>query len=46
MEALIAAMGKLEGSGTRVTGDISDDELFKQPPPKEDCPICELIKHT
>ena len=34
---------KLEG-GTRDTDDIviSDDELFKQPPPKEDCPICLL----
>jgi len=21
-------------------GNISDEELFKQPPPKEDCPIC------
>ena len=29
--------------GTRDTDDsISDDELFKQPPPKEDCPICLL----
>ena len=35
------AIGKLEG-GTRDTNDISDDELFKQPPPKEDCPICLL----
>ena len=26
----------------RDTNDISDDELFKQPPPKEDCPICLL----
>ena len=32
---------KLEG-GTRDTNGISDDELFKQPPPKEDCPICLL----
>ena len=35
------AMGKLEG-GTRDTNDISDNDLFKQPPPKEDCPICHL----
>ena len=35
------AIGKLEG-GTRDTNDISDDELFKPPPPKEDCPICLL----
>ena len=42
MEDLTAAMGKLEG-GTRDTDDIiSDDELFKPPPPKEDCPICLL----
>ena len=44
MDDLIAAMamGKLEG-GTRDTDDIvSDDELFKQPPPKDDCPICLL----
>ena len=42
MEDLIAAMGKLGGSGTCDTDDISDDELFKQPPPNEDCPICLL----
>ena len=34
------AIGKLKG-GTRETDDVSDDELFKQPP-KEDCPICLL----
>ena len=37
-------IGKLEG-WTRDTDDISDDELFKQPPPKEDCPICLLRYH-
>ena len=42
MENLTAAMGKLGGSGTCDTDDISDDVLFKQPPPKEDCPICLL----
>ena len=42
MKDLIAAMGKLGGSGKRDTDDISDAELFKQPPPKEDCPICLL----
>ena len=42
MDNLTAAMGKLGESGTRDTNDISDDELFKQPPPKEDCPICLL----
>ena len=42
MDDLIAAMGKLEG-GTRDTEDIiSDDELFKPPLVKEDCPICLL----
>ena len=41
---LTAAMGNLEGWGKRDTDDIvSDDELFKQPPPKEDCPICNLL---
>ena len=35
------AVGKLEG-GKRDTNDISDDELFRQPPSKEDCPICLL----
>ena len=39
---LTAAIGKLEGQGTGNTDDISDDELFKQPPPNEDCPICLL----
>ena len=42
VDDLTAAMGKLEGWGTRDTNDVSDDELFKQPPPKEDCPICLL----
>ena len=45
IDDLTAAMGKckLEGSRKRDTDDnISDDELFKQPPPKEDCPICLL----
>ena len=41
MDDLAAAMGKLEGGGTGDTDDISDDELFKQPPTK-DCPICLL----
>ena len=38
------AIGKLIGWRTGNTDDssISDDELFKQPPPKEDCPICLL----
>ena len=46
MDDLTAAIGKLEG-GTRDTDDIiSDDELFKQPPPKEDCPICLLCLPT
>ena len=41
MEDLTAAM--VLCGGTRDTDDsISDDELFKQPPPKEDCPICLL----
>jgi TPR repeat protein len=39
------AIGKLEG-GTRDTNDISDDELFKPPPPKEECPICLLCLPT
>ena len=43
MNELTSAMGKLEGSGKCDTDDIiSDDELFKQPPPNEDCPICLL----
>ena len=43
---LTAAIGKLEG-GTRNTDDIiSDNELFKQPPPNEDCPICLLCLPT
>ena len=42
---LTAAMGKLEGRGTGNTDDISDDVLFKQPP-KEDCPICNLLLPT
>ena len=36
-------LGKLEGQGTGNTDDISDDVLFKQPPPSEDCPICNLL---
>ena len=44
MENLTAAMGKLGGSGQRDTDDIiSDKELFKPPPPEEDCPICNLL---
>ena len=40
---LTAALGKLEGGGGNwSTNDISDDELFKQPPNK-DCPICNLL---
>ena len=49
IDDLTAAMGKckLEGSRKRDTDDnISDDELFKQPPPKEDCPICLLYLPT
>ena len=43
MDDLAVAIDKLEGGGTGDTDDIiSDDELFKQPPPKEDCPICLL----
>ena len=43
MDDLTAAIGKLEGGGTGDTDDnISDDELFKPPPPNEDCPICLL----
>ena len=47
VEDLTAAIGKLKG-GTRDTDDIviSDDDLFKQPPPKEDCPICLLCLPT
>jgi len=30
----------LEGCKLDVEKNISDEELFKQPPPKEDCPIC------
>ena len=41
MDDLTAALSKLKG-GTCDTDDISDDDLFKQPPPKEDCPICLL----
>ena len=41
-EDLTAAMGNLGGSGKCDTNDISDDELFKPPLPKEDCPICLL----
>ena len=42
IDDLATAMSKLEGRGTRDTDDISDDEIFKQPPPNEDCPICLL----
>ena len=45
VDDLTAAMGKLKG-GKRDINDISDDELFKQPPPKEDCPICLLSLPT
>ena len=41
MDDLVVTMGKLGGSGKRDTDDISDDDLFKQPPNK-DCPICFL----
>ena len=40
IDDLTSAMGKLKCSGTCDTDDISDDDLFKQPPPKDDCPIC------
>ena len=43
MDDLAAAIDKLEGSRKRDDDDISDDELFKQPPQKEDCPICNLL---
>ena len=48
MNDLTATLGKFEGGGgTRNTGDnISDEELFKQPPPREDCPICNLLLPT
>ena len=42
MDDLTAAMSKLGGSGKRDADDISDDKLFKYPPPNEDCPICLL----
>ena len=42
IEDLTDAMGKLGDGGTRDTDHIPDDKLFKQPPPKEDCPICLL----
>ena len=45
MEDLTVAVGKLGDGGTGNTDDInisSDDGLFKQPPPEEDCPICLL----
>ena len=47
MDDLTAAIGKLEG-GKRDTDGIviSDEELFKQPPPNEDCPICLLCLPT
>ena len=43
MDDLAVAMDKLGGSGKRDTDNISDDELFKQPPPNKDCPICNLL---
>ena len=48
VDDLTAAIGKLGGSGKRDTDDIviSDDDLFKQPPPKEDCPIYLLCLPT
>ena len=45
VDDLTAALGKLEGGGGTLDTDdivISDDELFKQPPPSEDCSICLL----
>ena len=42
MDDLTDAMGMIGGSGKRDTSDISDDELFKQQQPNEDCPICLL----
>jgi len=35
--------GDLEGCNL---GNISDEELFKQPPPNEDCPLCFLLMPT
>ena len=35
-----------EGIMSDIDDDISDDGLFKQPPPKEDCPICNLLLPT
>ena len=46
MDDLATAMGKLGDGGWRNTNDVSDEELFKQPPPKEDCPICLLCLPT
>ena len=43
MNELTSAMGKLEGGGKCDTDDISDKALFKQPPLKKDCPICNLL---
>jgi hypothetical protein len=43
MDDLAATMGKLEGGMRAIDDDnISDDQLFKQPPNK-DCPICNLL---
>ena len=36
------AVANREGIKRDTDDIISDDELFKQPPPKEDCPICLL----
>ena len=41
MDKSTDAIDKLEG-GSGDTDDISDDELFKQPP-NEECPICNLL---
>ena len=44
VDDLTDALSKLGGNEKRDTDDIviSDDELFKQPPPNEDCSICLL----
>ena len=45
MDDLANSLSKLEGGGGTIDTDeiISDDELFKPPLPKEDCPICNLL---
>ena len=40
------AVADREGIKRDTEDIISDDELFKQPPPKEDCPICLLCLPT